>query len=193
MNWYYSDDQRERKGPLEDAEIAALISDGRLRADTLVWNETLENWIRADNTTLSSHFTPPPPAPPPLPQPRSTNGKPKLERHTSGGSSKVRSVVKTGIVIGGLLFAIATFNTLYNRDTSPPRESSGEYYTRIAATMCRTCAGRGRIQMTCQGCGGAGTINTPSGYVTTCPRCQGTGRGVDACPDCGGSGRRPGS
>ena len=42
----------------------------------------------------------------------------------------------------------------------------------------------------CDSCGGQGTIQTPSGYVTTCPDCAGRGRATSrTCDACGGTGR----
>lgn len=193
MNWYYLDDQRERRGPFDEAGIAAMIPDGRLKADTLVWNDSLGNWIRADESGLSSQFPPGPP-PPPLPQPAPDTSQP---RHRSRGCRlRVIAIILAGIVMLTLLVAILSAkacSTGVADDTGTGRPNYYQQQVEMVAKMCRTCASRGRVEMTCRGCGGAGTINTPSGYVTTCPQCQGTARVVVTCPDCGGSGRRPGS
>lgn len=50
---------------------------------------------------------------------------------------------------------------------------------------CGTCQGTGR-GMTCQRCGGRGTVNTPSGFTMACNACGGSGRGP--CAVCQGSG-----
>lgn len=43
MNWFYADSGQQR-GPVTDAEFQQLVSQGVIRPDTLVWNETLTNW-----------------------------------------------------------------------------------------------------------------------------------------------------
>lgn len=45
MIWYYAQ-ERERIGPVDDAEFEALIETGVITSETLVWNETLPNWVR---------------------------------------------------------------------------------------------------------------------------------------------------
>src|SRR5690606_35812604 len=42
--WYYSDDERNRHGPVGDADMAGLHADGQLGPDTLVWREGLAQW-----------------------------------------------------------------------------------------------------------------------------------------------------
>lgn len=43
MNWYYAEDN-ERRGPVDDAAFATLVSSGTIKPDTLVWNEGMTNW-----------------------------------------------------------------------------------------------------------------------------------------------------
>jgi uncharacterized RDD family membrane protein YckC len=45
MVWYYAQD-RNRVGPVDDAEFQALVETGVIVPETLVWNETLPNWVR---------------------------------------------------------------------------------------------------------------------------------------------------
>jgi len=42
--WYYSDDERNRHGPVDDADMAGLHAGGQLAPDTLVWREGLAQW-----------------------------------------------------------------------------------------------------------------------------------------------------
>lgn len=42
--WYYSDEERNRHGPLEPARMIELHRRGELRADTLVWRDGLNQW-----------------------------------------------------------------------------------------------------------------------------------------------------
>ncbi|MGJ7904788.1 DUF4339 domain-containing protein, partial [Lysobacter sp. 1R34A] len=42
--WYYSDNDRNRHGPLEGADMAALHHGGELGPDTLVWRDGLAQW-----------------------------------------------------------------------------------------------------------------------------------------------------
>ncbi len=43
MNWYYASDG-QRKGPLGEQEIEALVGQGVVTEETLVWREGMENW-----------------------------------------------------------------------------------------------------------------------------------------------------
>src|SRR5690606_41840004 len=42
--WYYSDDERNRHGPVDDADMAGLHAGGQLAPDSLVWHEGLAQW-----------------------------------------------------------------------------------------------------------------------------------------------------
>jgi hypothetical protein len=43
MNWYYAENGQQR-GPIEEAELRALVQAGRVNNSTLVWNPNLPNW-----------------------------------------------------------------------------------------------------------------------------------------------------
>jgi len=61
MDWYYADDAGGQH-PVAGDSLAALVSSGRIRRDTLVWNETMAAWMEA-GTALGGLF---PAIPPPL-------------------------------------------------------------------------------------------------------------------------------
>lgn len=42
--WYYSNDGRDRLGPVGDADLAGLHAEGGITPDTLVWREGLSQW-----------------------------------------------------------------------------------------------------------------------------------------------------
>src|SRR3546814_3306988 len=42
--WYYSDYERNRHGPVGAADLAALHADGQLDPATLVWREGMAQW-----------------------------------------------------------------------------------------------------------------------------------------------------
>ncbi len=42
--WYYSDDERQRHGPVSAADMATLHAGGQLGAQALVWREGLAQW-----------------------------------------------------------------------------------------------------------------------------------------------------
>ena len=42
--WYYADRNRQRQGPVEAAELAALLRRNEIGPDTLVWRAGLEQW-----------------------------------------------------------------------------------------------------------------------------------------------------
>ncbi len=43
MNWYYAEAGQQR-GPFDDAAWSALLAEGKIKPDTLVWHEELEKW-----------------------------------------------------------------------------------------------------------------------------------------------------
>ncbi|NNE90269.1 MAG: DUF4339 domain-containing protein [Verrucomicrobiales bacterium] len=43
MEWFYANDDDE-KFPVEESELERLISAGEIRADMLVWNQTMADW-----------------------------------------------------------------------------------------------------------------------------------------------------
>ncbi len=51
MVWYYAHD-RNRVGPVDDAEFQALVETGVIVPETLVWNETLPNWVQYAQVAL---------------------------------------------------------------------------------------------------------------------------------------------
>lgn len=63
MEWYFIQDG-EQVGPFTDEEFAQHVSDGTITADTLVWNETMDDWCRQDELSAS------PPSQPDEAQPR---------------------------------------------------------------------------------------------------------------------------
>ncbi len=44
MTWYYAIN-REKQGPITEAEFNTLVESGTITDDTLVWNETMTDWI----------------------------------------------------------------------------------------------------------------------------------------------------
>ena len=42
--WYFVENNQQT-GPVDDAEFARLVGQGRIQAATLVWNETMANWV----------------------------------------------------------------------------------------------------------------------------------------------------
>lgn len=67
MNWHYLTQNRKSVGPVDDEKIAILIASGTVQRNTLVWNDTMEGWANASDTSLMAVFGPPPPPPPPPP------------------------------------------------------------------------------------------------------------------------------
>ena len=57
-------------GPLPFEGLTDLIEEGTIKRDTLVWNDSMDDWRPASElTALKIHFLPPPPPPPPPPAP----------------------------------------------------------------------------------------------------------------------------
>jgi hypothetical protein len=54
--WYYVKDN-ERCGPIEEDKIQALINDGTIVPDTLVWREGMSDWQAANTSELAGLFS----------------------------------------------------------------------------------------------------------------------------------------
>lgn len=66
MNWHYLTPEQKNVGPINDHELAELIASGAVTRATLVWNESLDGWIKAAESDAAIHFdviSPPPPPP----------------------------------------------------------------------------------------------------------------------------------
>jgi len=64
MEWYYLDNQDQQVGPVTEADLQDLISKGIVKRETMVWNESMDSWLPAASTSMSSHLkNPPPPSP----------------------------------------------------------------------------------------------------------------------------------
>lgn len=59
MEWYYLNDLDQEVGPHSEAELRDLIGSGALKKETMVWNEGMENWLSAAESSLSSLFESP--------------------------------------------------------------------------------------------------------------------------------------
>lgn len=44
MSWYYAQDS-DRRGPVSDSEFEALVANGTIKPETLVWQEGMPNWV----------------------------------------------------------------------------------------------------------------------------------------------------
>jgi uncharacterized membrane protein YhaH (DUF805 family) len=70
--WFYTHNGQQQ-GPVQESDLMAMFTSGKLQADVLVWTEGLSNWTpaREIESLVPSGMTPPPiPAPrsaPPLP------------------------------------------------------------------------------------------------------------------------------
>jgi len=61
MEWYYGKDGLQA-GPVSDTDIQALVQDGTLNPDSLIWREGMSDWQPA-NQVLNLTTTNPPPVP----------------------------------------------------------------------------------------------------------------------------------
>lgn len=43
MNWFYADDS-DQQHEIDEGQLPELVAAGRIRPDTLLWNETMANW-----------------------------------------------------------------------------------------------------------------------------------------------------
>lgn len=60
MNWYYSVNG-QRVGPVTDQEMARLVAEGTVTAETLVWKNGMAEWRPWHEVGPTANLTPPPP------------------------------------------------------------------------------------------------------------------------------------
>lgn len=65
-SWFYAQNG-ERKGPVSETEAAALVQNGTISPDTLVWTEGMQDWAQAGSVLPVMGGNPPPPPPPSQP------------------------------------------------------------------------------------------------------------------------------
>ena len=120
--WFYADDNRERRGPLPTENIVELFRSGRIVGDTLVWREGAGDWqplrnfaaeLGLDEATPPSAGPAAPPLPPPvqhLPPATPVISTPPAKPGLSGCAIVGIVVAVVGVVlvaIAGILAAIA--------------------------------------------------------------------------------------
>ena len=124
-HWYYAEGQ-QRHGPLDAAQMAALIKDRAIRPDTMVWQEGMANWSLArDHFDFGSGTTPPP-----LPQTRQSH-VPVVRRSYSASSSAPRRDNGAGMTqypAPPRSFSQAVSVSLRNYFTFSGRASRSEYW-----------------------------------------------------------------
>lgn len=61
MNWFYSEGGAQ-KGPIDDSSFRALVANGTIRPDSLVWHEGMADWqpLSAAEPGLAPQVVPPP-------------------------------------------------------------------------------------------------------------------------------------
>lgn len=62
MEWYYLDNRDQQVGPLTEAALQDVISKGIVKKETMVWNESMDNWLPAAASSISSYFKNLPPS-----------------------------------------------------------------------------------------------------------------------------------
>jgi uncharacterized RDD family membrane protein YckC/uncharacterized protein YbaR (Trm112 family) len=70
MNWHYVN-QGQQAGPVTEEELLALVREGKISEETLVWREGMQNWTPFHEAGLPT--APPPAQPPPFQPPAPVN------------------------------------------------------------------------------------------------------------------------
>lgn len=62
MKWHYAGKNDEPIGPLSESEMTELAERGEINASTLVWNDTMPDWLALGQTSLAdgTRAVPPP-------------------------------------------------------------------------------------------------------------------------------------
>lgn len=60
--WYYALNG-QRLGPVDEAAMRALLANGTVNIDTLVWTQGMTNWVKLGQSTLAAGLSLPPAVP----------------------------------------------------------------------------------------------------------------------------------
>lgn len=104
--WYYADRLRQQRGPVAAADLAAALQRGELDMATLVWNESLPNWVPLAQVAAQLGIAG---APPPLQRAAAPR---RAATPRKGGGGKIVAIVLLSLlgcllVFGGIIAAIA--------------------------------------------------------------------------------------
>jgi hypothetical protein len=103
MNWYYAVNG-QRVGPVSDQEMARVVAEGTVTAETLVWKAGMAEWRPWHEVAPTANLTPPPP-PMPGGEPAAADASPAAEEpaHPEAFWAAVRQngyAISTGGVLG---------------------------------------------------------------------------------------------
>jgi type IV pilus assembly protein PilA len=114
--WYYSDDARNRHGPHSAEELRRHYRERRIRRDTLVWREGLNEWrpldqvageLDLDSVVPDSSLPPPLPASDPTAPTYAARSAPPPKKGMSGCLIALLVCVGLAVPMIGILAAIA--------------------------------------------------------------------------------------
>ena len=69
--WHYTVG-RTKFGPVSEEQLQAMLSEGRVRGDSLIWKDGLTSWVPFASVAEFARFAPTAPPRPPLPSARSS-------------------------------------------------------------------------------------------------------------------------
>ena len=105
-NWFYNDGGKA-VGPVTLADLRQMFAQGRLAPQTLVWHQSLVQWLAASQ--VSGLLAPRPPAPPqpsPAPQVPYVPLRPTAGHHGTAVAAFVLSIIALVLPCGGFVLAM---------------------------------------------------------------------------------------
>jgi hypothetical protein len=125
--WFYLEASGQRQGPLDLEGLVALIFDGKVPQDVLVWKQGLSEWRKADSVEEIARRIPPsipPPVtggPPPVPTPRPPHVEPTARTTPKRGTSTTPSDAKRvgWILVGVDVVLLLLLLPLYPPEAAP--------------------------------------------------------------------------
>jgi hypothetical protein len=93
--WFYAIGG-EQRGPVDDADVRAMLASGRLNADSLVWRDGMAQWSRLGDVPEFAARPPPPPPPPPPPH----GSHAEVGYYAPGHDAQLQSKASTAITVG---------------------------------------------------------------------------------------------
>lgn len=95
MNWYYVENGQQA-GPVDEVQLEALRTSGKIQPDTLIWSEGMANWQPYGQVKGGGAGAAPAPAAPPLTMASPTPGANEVVCAECGGVFNVQDTIAYG-------------------------------------------------------------------------------------------------
>jgi hypothetical protein len=140
-HWYYIDENNERKGPMSFDEIKLR----RILRDTMVWNESMSDWDKAENIAELDNFIIDKIQPPPLSEKEDKKETKLKEKESQDSSIDTPSKFTSKDAWNGILAAILLTVVLFAFELLYEKIFSEDNYLRRVLIILVICVNHYRL------------------------------------------------